>query len=556
MERISLLYPAGLPPAGYLTLDETVIRDLGLTNLLTALSDSGYDHIALGRILFTLCSDPAVIHYRQDIFADVWHNPPLFDKLSELLPKIKDLDSYRSAVDRNRSPLQEMTWRLGELESFVECINGLQQVFSQGTVQLKAQGWLSLKNYVAEVAQEAQFKQLQKELPDMLSKIRAKTSVTIGVNLDAKLRPVGATLVSINEQKFISSSWFNRLLGQAENGLKGIGPLHTMAELDLGEAGGRESKDHDISPLMVPLFRDLAKLLDKVTQPLAKALARYVNFNTSFLAALSQDLLFYLAAVRLCRQLQERGWPVTRPEIAPLTERVCVLKEAYNLNLALHFMRMNISTPLIFNEVEMGEKGRIFILTGPNQGGKTTYTQMVGLCHILAQAGCWVPAGQARLSPVDYIYTHYPIEEQLERATGRFGDEAQRLGEIFGRVTPHSLVLLNESLSSTSPGESVYLAQDLVRIMRRLGVRAIYGTHLHELAAGVEQLNHSVAGSSLVASLVISLVDQHQTGHRSFKVVFGPPQGQSFAREIAAQYGISYDQLNQLLQQRGFFEGQ
>jgi DNA mismatch repair ATPase MutS len=203
----------------------------------------------------------------------------------------------------------------------------------------------------------------------------------------------------------------------------------------------------------------------------------------------------------------------------------------------------------------MGDDGRIGILTGPNQGGKTTYTQMVGLCQLLGQTGLWVPAAQARLSPVDNIYTHYPVEEQLARGTGRFGDEAQRLSQIFAHGTRHSLVLLNESLASTNPGESLYIAQDIMRILRRLGTRAIFATHLHELAADVATLNASTTGESRIVSLVASRTEAGEDGHRcAYKIVPGPPLGRSYAREIAAQYGISYDQLTALLQQRGMLD--
>jgi DNA mismatch repair ATPase MutS len=208
--------------------------------------------------------------------------------------------------------------------------------------------------------------------------------------------------------------------------------------------------------------------------------------------------------------------------------------------------------PVVTNDVQMGEEGRIGILTGPNQGGKTTYTQMVGLCQILAQTGLWVPAARARLSPVDNIYTHYPVEEQVAKGTGRFGDEAQRLSQIFARGTRHSLVLLNESLASTTPGESLYIAQDIVRILRRLGARAIFATHLHELAADVAALNASTAGDSRIISLVASRRAVGDDGlPRSYKITPGPPLGRSYAQEIAAQYGISYEQLTALLQQRG-----
>jgi DNA mismatch repair protein MutS len=300
----------------------------------------------------------------------------------------------------------------------------------------------------------------------------------------------------------------------------------------------------------------VAKVLDTVCRPIARALRQYVTLQSGFLATLSGDIAFYLAAVRLMERLRDRGFALCRPDIAPMAERVCELHKGYNFNLALRLMEHAKSNDLmIANDVHMGDHGRICILTGPNQGGKTTYTQMVGLCQVLAQAGVWVPAVQARISPVDNIYTHYPVEETLEKGTGRFGDEAQRLSHIFAQATRHSLILLNESLASTSPGESLYIAQDIVRILRRLGTRAIFATHLHELAADVDELNANTAGDSLIISLVASRRDTGEDGRRrSYRVVPGRPMGRSYAREIASQYGISYDQLTALLQQRGMLE--
>ena len=274
------------------------------------------------------------------------------------------------------------------------------------------------------------------------------------------------------------------------------------------------------------------------------------------LSALRDDLAFYLAAVRLMQRLHKRGLALCRPQIAPMTERVCELQEAYSLNLALHQMdHAEAGAGIVSNDVHLGDDGRIGILTGPNQGGKTTYTQMVGLCQILAQTGLWVPAARARLSPVDNIYTHYPVEEQAAKGTGRFGEEAQRLSVIFSRGTRHSLVLLNESLASTNSGESLYIAQDIVRVLRRLGARAIFATHLHELAADLAALNASTEGDSLIVSLVASRRDSaEESPCRSYKIAPGPPLGRSYAREIAAQYGISYEQLTALLRRREVLE--
>jgi DNA mismatch repair ATPase MutS len=233
------------------------------------------------------------------------------------------------------------------------------------------------------------------------------------------------------------------------------------------------------------------------------------------------------------------------------------------VNLALHHLNrreaQELSEVVVTNDVHMGAEGRVYILTGPNQGGKTTYTQAVGLTQIMTQTGLYVPGEGARISPVYGIYTHYPLEEELEKGTGRLGDETQRLNVLFSQVTRHSLVLLNESLSSTAPGESLYLARDVVRVLRLLGARAIFVTHLHQLAADAESLNAETPGDSRIVSMVASLIEEDEGSHggdsrgirRTYKVVPNPPMGRSYAMEIARRYGISYEQLKEALAERG-----
>jgi DNA mismatch repair protein MutS len=557
-QPFSLLWPHGTGPAQPgTTLDPQCVRDLELENTLAALTDGRPRQATIRKVLLNLCTDPAIIAYRQDVLDDLWHNPEFTSQLEALLPDLSTLELSHISVDRRRSPLQEVAWRLGELEYLVNCVTGLNTVFAGVGRHIRAAGWNSLRDHMAQVVQDPVYQQLTRELPNLLRAIRANVSVTIGVNLDDQFRPVAATLLSVNPQKFTSSTFLDRLLGNSGDDFKGLGPLHTVPDLPQGHGPSRNrGTNRDVNPFMDPLFRDLAKVLDSVCQPIAQALRHYDTLHSGFLSTLRDDLTFYLAAVRLMERLRSRGLPVCRPEIAPMTQRVCELQEAYSLNLALHQIRhADDSARIITNDVHLGDNGRIGILTGPNQGGKTTYTQMVGLCQILAQTGIWVPAARARISPVDNIYTHFPVEEQVAKGTGRFGDEAQRLSVIFSHGTRHSLVLLNESLASTNSGESLYIAQDIVRVLRRLGARAIFATHLHELAADVAALNASTDGDSLIISLVASRRDASEENPRpSYKIASGPPLGRSYAREIAAQYGISYDQLTALLQQREVLE--
>ena len=555
-QPFSLLWPVGAARC-HTELSDQCVRDLELDQTLLALTRSSIERSKVREILIRLCADPAVIAYRQDVIEDLWRHPEFREGLDALFPSICALDSYRSSFDRKRSTFQDVTWRLGELDHFVTCVDGLNDLLETVGEDVRAEGWRTLRKLITRTAKDPVYRNLARELPGMLETLRTKASVTIGVNLDSQLRPVAATLLSVNARRFVSSSFLDRLLGRERGDFKGIGPLHSVPAIDPGPgipglAGARQ----DVNPLMVPLFSDLARVLDSICRPIARSLRSYATVQSGFLATLSGDMTFYMAGLRLMKRLRSEGLPVCRPGIMPVDERVGKLREAYNLNLALQGAGRHDGTDgIVRNDVGMDRNHRITVLTGPNQGGKTTYTQMVGLCHILAQAGLWLPAAEAHISPVDNIFTHYPAEEQQAKATGRFGDEAQRLAHIFKRATRHSLILLNESLSSTSPGESVYLAQDISRILRRMGSRAIFATHLHELAAAVPLLNAEAAGEGGLVSLVASRLQDGENGdQRSYKILPGPPMGHSYAREIASKYGISYEQLATLLQQRGVLD--
>jgi DNA mismatch repair ATPase MutS len=235
-----------------------------------------------------------------------------------------------------------------------------------------------------------------------------------------------------------------------------------------------------------------------------------------------------------------------------IEDRRTELVDAYDINLTLS--RRDGIGGIVANPIHFGvEAGRVWVLTGPNRGGKTTYTRAVGVAQVLFQAGLFVPAASALMSPVDAIFTHFPAREDPRPGMGRLDIEAERLFAIFREATPRSLILLNEALSGTSALEALDLARGLVRGLRLLGARAIYVTHLHELASEVEEINESTPGDGRVGSLLAELeIEDGVDGgaRRTYRIVARPPTGVSFAAEIAEQHGISYTQLAKLLRER------
>ncbi|MBN2533161.1 MAG: hypothetical protein JXB88_09735 [Spirochaetales bacterium] len=547
----SLLWPG--QRTGAVQLCPQAAADLDTDKLIQFISLDKRSKDVVQGVFSLLCQDCETVNYRLDIIDDLLHFPALIESLYELMPEIGTLRFYVShSRMEEENVLLEVVWRLRELEYYVKCIQILNRGLKNTRDIIKSEGLKKLALLIDTIEKNPVFVKLIKELPELLKRINNLKSITIGVNLNAGLIPCEATLISINDKRFTDAPLWAGLFDSG--GYHGIARLHSAGDY------GYEN------PLMIPLFEDIAHILQRIARPLARSLKKFISINSRLLIKLQQDFLFYLGAVHIIKTFHEYGLPMIRPTVLEKEKRESSVKDLYNINLAIHMYRDNkddSASSIVKNDFLQDESGRIIILTGPNRGGKTTFLQAVGLAQILMQVGLYVPAKEAIMSISDNIFTHYPAKEELEKGTGRFGEEAQRLHSIFNSATRFSLILLNESLSSTSIGESLYLAQDIVRVLRMLGTRVIYTTHLHELAAMIDTINKDTKGESWVMSMVALVEKIHEqtpdltdktllhTIKPTFKIVAGPPMGHSFAIELASKFGISRDQLISKLKARG-----
>ena len=124
---------------------------------------------------------------------------------------------------------------------------------------------------------------------------------------------------------------------------------------------------------------------------------------------------------------------------------------------------------------------------------------------------------------------------------GRLGEECKRFKELYNLANGKSLLLLNETFSTTSFEEGYYIARDAVRAMLKKGVRTIYNTHMHKLARDIEEINSESNNS--YGARAQSLIVKTDGSDRSFKIAVAPPAGMSYAEDIARKYGVTYDML-------------
>lgn len=529
----SLRYRSTQTPPRTARLGSEAAADLALDRIVHALAPASRYERTVRELLSDLCRDPADILYRQDILADLLAAPHLAGSLRAVLPMLAVLATRSRGAWKGDSPLMAVIERLGELDTYVRCIDTLRRELAEAE-GVRSAGLVALRDAIAAVADDPEVSALRAELPAMHDLVAETTSVTIGLNLGAGLQPESATILALDRQQFRGPrSLLGRLLpGGAERG--GRTPLREVGPVTLRRGS--------------QLFRDLQDLLESATAPLVKALDRYREVNVAPLVALEGDLAFYIGAAALAARLRDAGIAVCRPEIAPMEERVLMAEDLANLALGLRLAGSR--EDLIANPASFDAECRVLILTGPNRGGKTTYCRAIGHAQVLFQAGLFVPAAAARLSPADTVLTHFPLPEADHPGAGRLDEELQRLRGIFERATRHSLVLLNEPLTSTSERGALHIAMDVVRALRILGGRVLLVTHLHELATAIPELNSSDASSGGVRSLVAEATADGNLVRGTFRIVAAMPAGRSYASEIARQHGVTFDQLNNLIEER------
>lgn len=564
-EEFSLFFPEGSDTTS-LTLQKEAINDLSIDYLVEALTKEPYEQNSIKQLLIQITCDEEIIKYRCDVFEDFLRFPKLREDLTTLLAKLKDLrEIERFQKDFESSHLWQLVNRLREMDCYVDCITQIKTTLEG--LDIRSEGLITLRNKVQAIYNDSGFPLLKEDIETTLKEVRNVKSITLGVNLDDMLRPKTVGVICLNNKHFTDSGLLKKFMSFASkqselhegtdvSGFLSFHPANpTTASFGLGQAviGAQQDTNHfenssltGADPMSDALKRVVTDILKRTVNNLKSMLNKYVGISGYSFISLMPEIIFYIRFAELIDKILAKGLPCCKAEITSKANRTCTIRDIYNFKLAIKSVQENSDNSIVTNDFEFSQKGRIYILTGPNRGGKTTITQAVGLCFLLAQHGIYVPATRMSFSPCDNIYTHFPADENDTVDLGRLGEESKRLSEIFQSATRYSLLLLNESLATTNVAEGLYIAKDVIRAMRYLGVRCVFNTHMHDLARNLSQMNEETKGDSFVESMVTGV----ENGERSYKIFIAPPQGVSYARDIAEKYGVTFESIKQNIDSR------
>ena len=473
-------------------------------------------------------SDESVINYRRETFGDMLNNPELIKTLNDLLPILSDIMELRRLEADSGDPNDYLS-SITEIELYISCIDTLDDGLNAVRDNLKGVAFRTLCDRISELAESDYYAQLNEKLCELTKRVREIKSVTMGVNLDAQLRPSSAGVLSINSESFRSGEVLEKILrlNFKDDEYTCIANLVPF---------GKKQSESQKTALSLAFNTAINEVYKSSLRSWKKIVQQYVLENTDFLLNLMPEIEFLIKGTRLMSRLREKGCDLCVPTIAPADDRAFRAIGLYNPAVALKIDDEIVSNDLIFDE-----KAAIYVLSGPNRGGKSVITCALGMAQVMMQLGLFVPAESITISPVDAIYTHFPTGADDTIDKGRLGEECARLGEIFDSVTSHSLVLLDESLSSTGSYEASYIAAEILAGFSAVKCRTLFSTHLHELAAMLDEINEKCAadGGAPIDTLVAGIDE----GKRSFKIYRAKPDGKSYARDIANKYGLSRESI-------------
>ena len=473
--------------------------------------------------------DAEVIRYRIATFDDMLRCEALTDMLNKLVPVLNDIMELRR-LEADSGDTNDYLSSITEIELYVSSVKVLHDCLTEVKDQLKSPAFLALAELVTTLAESTYYRELNEKLNELTRRVREIKSVTVGVNLDAQLRPSSAGVLSINAETFKSGDALDKILR-----LDFKNDNYTCIA-NLVPFGKKQSENQKMA-LSLAFNSAINDVYRSSLRSWKKIVQTYVLENTEFLLNLMPEFEFLVKGTNMLRALRDKGCVLSIPEIRPMKERAFSAIGLYNPCVAL-----KIEDEIVANDLVFDENATIYVLSGPNRGGKSVITCAIGLSQVMMQLGMYVPAEHAVISPVDGIYTHFPTGADDTIDKGRLGEECARLSEILDCVTANSLVLLDESLSSTGSFEASYIAAEVLGGLAHVGCRCLFSTHLHELAAEIDNINarSKASGGVAIDTLVAGMKGE---GKRSFKIMRAKPDGKSYARDIAQSYGLTYETI-------------
>lgn len=502
----SVLLPDGAPAAEDAVAAPACLTDLNLDQVFDAILD-GRDEYRLAPFLQRPLADVEQVAYRHEVLRDLERAPVA----AAVAAFAQAMRATRSALGQARQLHYRHERQARLLQAARRYCDGVRALADElATLELGSRGLRGLRGYLRAYTAGAPFGALAAEVAQVERALAAvRYCLEVGGSRIRVTRYEEQPDYSVEVQET-----FARFRQGAVNDYRVRFPAR--GGMDHVEAG---------------VVERVARLHPDAFAALERFCVGHADFANATVVRFDREVQLYLAYLQFIAPLRARGLPFCYPQLDPAAKDEAVV-DAFDVALA-HTLA-DERAQVVCNDWELHGPERILVVSGPNQGGKTTFARAFGQLHHLASLGLPVPARSARLLLCDHVYTHFERVEDVELLRGKLEDELTRVHAILDAASARSVVVMNESFASTTLRDARMLG---ARVLEQLVERDLIGvsvTFVEELAR---------LGAATVS--MTSMVDPHDPTVRTFKVRRRAPDGRAYATVLAEQYGLTYARLRE-----------
>ncbi len=482
--------------------------DLNIDQIIDAITATKQEYDLAG-FFHTPLTDIEEVAYRHEVMKDL-EDSGFLSHVNAFAQTMRQMRQELTQSGKLYYRYQKQWWFLDAVDVYCQGVQALRN--DLGSAVVRSRGFTALREYLEQYVASEYFLRLGREIAQIKSELA-------DVKYCFLIRGNAVTVRHYEDEPNYS-----------------IEVEKTFEKFSQGEAKDYRVKFHDTTDMdhvEANILESVARLHEETFEKLERFSSEHQRFQDTIILRFDREVQFYVGYIDFIAGLRQAGLPFCFPTVSRTSKEIAC-RDVFDLALARKLVAEK--APVIRNDFSLTGRERVFIVSGPNQGGKTTFARTFGQLHYFAALGCPVPGREARLFLFDRLFTHFEREEKVSDLRSKLENDLIRLREILRDATPDSVVVLNESFGSTTLKDAIFLGRQIMERVLRLDMIGVYVTFVTELGSM----------SDKIVSMVSTVVPDNPA-LRTYRLIRRPSDGRAYAISIAEKYRLTYEELGERL---------